>query len=339
MEDGIPEIENESSAMGDKLHHAMETDSEDDLDIHEIDKIEYCRSVKEEVISRFGEPDEIINEVQVKTVVDGVTITSGWVDQIYLYIKQKHAVYFDWKFGYKPVKNAAKNIQVVSYGLSIHKEFGVDEATAYVVRAPIKFASSYTFRKFYAIQEKLETIRYLNIECAKQKTPILKPTEYGCLYCKAKMFCPAYREFMEDKHDELGTELEQATGRPPDSLLVKLLDTYYTEKPFWKDVRVLAKIRIKEYVSHNQLMGDYGLQKSRAAKSYCESSVLRVLLDLIPTAEINDFKKLMLGKVKDTWVKRYRQENECTIKEAKIVYEGLTDQYITYETSESIKKY
>lgn len=64
MEQGIPDRKTIDSAHGDNMHKAMEDDSEDGLNIHEIDQKEFCESVREEARHIFGEPLAIAESIE-----------------------------------------------------------------------------------------------------------------------------------------------------------------------------------------------------------------------------------------------------------------------------------
>jgi hypothetical protein len=153
MELDIPDDEDDSdAARGTQLHKIMESIpvdiefTKDGFEIHnampalkadDIDQVEFCLNVHNEIISKYGKPKEVLDEfyIEYKSLDKRYdNITGGYLDRIYVY--NDFSVINDYKFGFKPVKAAASNIQVADYALLAHNDFGHNKVIVYITQPP-----------------------------------------------------------------------------------------------------------------------------------------------------------------------------------------------------------
>ena len=86
----------------------------------------------------------------------------------------------DWKFGYNPVNEVNKNIQLASYAVGAMQKFAASSCNCWVFQPRIYAKSSYTFQNADAIIENIKLI----IKRAKTESYVLNASEDACRYCR-----------------------------------------------------------------------------------------------------------------------------------------------------------
>lgn len=187
MQLGIENEDNEYSIEGTMLHEAVATGNIEILNDEQLALYQTCYDFLAEQVQ---DGDKVFKEQ--KVVIkdkDGSILTEGTADVVIQHEDDSITV-IDWKFGYNPVNEVNKNIQLASYAVGAMQKFAASSCNCWVYQPRIYAKSSYVFQNADAIIENIKLI----IKRAKTESYVLNASEDACRYCRAQMDCPAFRD-------------------------------------------------------------------------------------------------------------------------------------------------
>ena len=318
MQQGLSEIETEWSKEGALLHNAVATRNTDGLNDEQKEVVERCLIFWDTLFA--GDKWEVCIE-QKFSVLDenGKELTFGFLDLCMFNHVTGELLVVDWKFGYIPVKDVDRNIQLATYAVAAMQKFGVSECKCFVFQPRINKETHYTFTNASAIISNIKSI----IKRAKDSTIVLNAQQDACRYCNARLTCPAFRvEFQKLKASRADYDLTDT------NTLEKLYDTTKDVKSFIAEIERLVKQTIEEKGS----CGKYQFQTTEGAREVKDLNALYATVkDYLTIAEFNSVCKLTLGKFEDLLAGKLMKEVEVqggklTKAQAKtVVYEKIRD--------------
>lgn len=327
MQKGLPDVENEWSKEGTLLHNAVatmcKTGKADGLNDEQKETVELCMEFVHSIAS--GDDDLYIEEKFSVFDTDGSELTFGYLDFCIHNEKTGELIVVDWKFGFIPVKDVDKNIQLATYALAAMQRFGASKCKCYVFQPRIHRASHYTFTNPDAILANIKSI----IKRAKDSKIVLNAQQDACRYCNARLGCPAFRiEFQKLMASKGDCDLSDT------NTLEKLYDTAKDVKSFIAEI----ERHVKQMIEEKGSCGKYQFQISDGAREVKDLNALyAVVKDYLTTAEFNSVCKLTMGKFEDLLAGKLIKEVEIqggklTKAQAKtVVYEKIRD-LITHGT-------
>ena len=282
MQQGIPEQPSDAAAEGTLLHNAVATGNFDGLTSDQIELVTKCIEFR----NSFAEPDTLILNEEFVSVHDenGDEITTGTADCIILPRKPVPIV-IDWKFGYTPVNDVNKNIQLATYALGVMQEYKVDSVDAWVFQPRLHKKTHHIFTNATAILSNIKNI----INAAASENIYLKPSEAACRYCKARLSCPAFRvkfqKLMASRNDYDMNHIPT---------LEKLFDASKSIKTFLNEIENAVKSVIEE----KGACGKYVFQTTEGAREIKDLNALySVVKNYLTTAEFNNVCKVSVSKL------------------------------------------
>ena len=317
MQQGLPDVETEWSKEGTLLHNAVATGNMDGLNDEQKEVVECCLHFWDSIAHQ---DDEVLVEQNFSVFdTDGTEITNGFLDLCIFDQETGELIVVDWKFGYIPVKDVDKNIQLATYALAAMQRFGVSKCKCFVFQPRIHKESHYTFTNPDAILANVKSI----IRKAKDSKIVLNAQQDACRYCKARLTCPAFRvEFQKLTASRGDYDLTDT------NTLEKLYDTTKDVKTFISEIERLVKQTIEEKGS----CGKYVFQTSEGAREIKDLNALYATVkDYITIQEFNSVCKLTMGKFEDLMAGKLIKEVEIqggklTKAQAKtVVYEKIRD--------------
>ena len=317
MQQGLPDVETEWSKEGTLLHNAVATRNTDGLNDEQKEVVERCF----EFLNSITDGDDDIYIEQKFSVLDddGTELTFGYLDICIFNEKTRELIVCDWKFGFIPVKDVDRNIQLATYAVAAMQKFGVSKCKCFVFQPRINKETHYTFTNASAITSNIKSI----IKRAKDSTIVLNANQDACRYCKARLTCPAFRvEFQKLSASRADYDLADT------NTLEKLYDTTKDVKSFISEIERLVKQTIEEKGS----CGKYQFQTTEGAREVKDLNALYATVkDYLTIAEFNSVCKLTLGKFEDLLAGKLMKEVEVqggklTKAQAKtVVYEKIRD--------------
>jgi hypothetical protein len=312
MCDNLPDLEDEYTDSGNKLHEAMETG-----DITELTEEE------QELVIKAKEREEAFLES-----VDGIEYKEKTLNTIYKYkilnfgtcdkiiITPNNLAYLiDYKFGYYKVKK--DSLQILNYAIAVYQNYLVNKVVCLVNQPTI---NNYPIIAFESgdLKEGLEYIASI-IEKAKNSYE-LNPGEYQCRFCKAKSVCPAYQK----KFNQLQV-VENTLPEMSDENVINLYQQWEMIKKYGKEIETELKKRassasgcgkyyIKEVPGNRKIKDIQGYVN--CVSDYCTPQ------EIVNNCEISISKaeKLVTDKLKASGMKA---------KDAKIKFSELCESVIT----------
>lgn len=323
MQKGLPDRENEWSKEGALLHNAVATGNMEGLTDEQRDTVERCLNFRDSLVH---EDDEVLVEQKFSVFdADGSELTFGYLDLCIFNQDSGELIVVDWKFGYIPVKDVDKNIQLATYALAAMQRYGAKKCLCYVFQPRIHKASHYTFTNPDAIRCNVKCI----IKRAKDSKIVLNAEQDACRYCNARMECPAFRiEFQKLMASKGDYDLSDT------NTLERLYDAAKDVKSFISEV----ERHVKKMIEEKGRCGKYQFQIADGAREVKDLNALySVVKDYLTPAEFNSVCKLTLGKFEDLLAGKLIKEVELqggklTKVQAKaVVYEKIRD-LITHGT-------
>lgn len=340
MQKGFPEEPKSPDAEeGTMLHACVASGKTDGLNPEQTAAVTFCLDYLENLMKQRAEEGKKVVQLLFEerlTVYDenGEVLTEGIADVVVIYDDQS-ADNIDWKFGRGEVTPVSVNYQTAAYSLAIHQRFGCYQVTAHIVQPRLFKYDRYTFDKFPMLQRSIR----LCIEAAKSETSIvLRATENGCKYCRAKSICPAFREKFASL---VPAESESRDLSNPDILL-----------DWWNKAQIVEKFvgqlkqAVTDYCSEHGRLGDWVL-KERSGKKEVPNSVelCQRLNNYISAAEWRSVQTVNLGKLLDILAEKAIQRatakgEKLTAKKARedaetmiddLIQKGKPTQYLTKE--------
>ncbi len=329
LEHGLPEDDSEQSREGQLLH---------DYGAHP----EYDRSVlppnQRDLLDR--------NDSLIQTVLERVsghltdkepsirrevTLSTGTADMIAIFLDDHALLINDTKFGFKIVERADLNLQLRAYAVGAFDLFGIDEKMNLTNRAFVSIT-----QPRLAYEERITLAEYMpeDIEASRQQiaeilaasekpdAPLV-PGDVQCLYCKAKLICPAFQKWLAIPVATFPTlqtglsktareaYLEKRLGELSDDQLEKTL----VAVAFGNMIRPLATDEARKRIANGKL-DNYHLGKPVEKRELVDSQRAIALLTLGKVAtrdEILAMSSLPLGALEEA----YRKRTGCTWKEAR----------------------
>lgn len=317
MQQGLPDVETEWSKEGTLLHNAVATRNTDGLNDEQKEVVERCFEFLNSITN--GGDDIYIEQKFSVLDNDGTELTFGYLDICIFNEKTRELIVCDWKFGFIPVKDVDRNIQLATYAVAAMQKFGVSECKCFVFQPRINKETHYTFTNASAIISNIKSI----IKRAKDSTIVLNANQDACRYCKARLTCPAFRvEFQKLSASRADYDLTDT------NTLEKLYDTTKDVKSFISEIERLVKQTIEEKGS----CGKYQFQTTEGAREVKDLNALYATVkDYLTIAEFNSVCKLTLGKFEDLLAGKLMKEVEVqggklTKAQAKtVVYEKIRD--------------
>lgn len=319
MHRGIPEQPSEAAAEGTLLHNAVATGDFTGLTSEQIELVTRCIEFR----NSFVTPDALVlNEEAVRVHDDNDEIvTTGTADCIILPNKPV-PILIDWKFGYTPVNDVNKNIQLAAYALGVMQEYKVDSVDAWVFQPRLGKKTHHVFTNATAILSNIKTV----IKTASGDNILLKPSEAACRYCKARLNCPAFRvkfqKLMASRNDYDLSDVPT---------LEKLYDASKPIKSFLNEV----ENAVKSIIEAKGACGKYIFQTSEGAREIKDLNALySVVKNYLTTAEFNNVCKVSVSKLESAVADRMiagakAEGGKLSKAEAKRVVSELISDLIT----------
>lgn len=323
MQKGLPDVENEWSKEGTLLHNAVATGKTDGLNDEQKETVERCLNFWDSIVH---EDDETLVEQKFSVFdTDRSELTFGYLDLCVFNQETGELIVVDWKFGYIPVKDVDKNIQLATYALAAMQRYGAKKCLCYVFQPRIHKASHYTFTNPDAILANVKSI----IKRAKDNKIVLNAQQDACRYCNARLGCPAFRiEFQKLMASKGDCDLSDT------NTLERLYDTAKDVKSFISEI----ERHVKQMIEEKGSCGKYQFQTSDGAREVKDLNALyAVVKDYLTPAEFNSVCKLTLGKFEDLFASKLIAEadiqgQKLTKAQAKsAVFEKIRD-LITHGT-------
>ena len=282
MQRGIAERSGDAAEEGKLLHNAVATGDFTGLTSDQIELVEKCIEFR----NSFTAPDTLVlNEEAVRVHDDNdEVVTTGTADCIILPNKPV-PILIDWKFGYTPVNDVNKNIQLAAYALGVMQEYKVDSVDAWVFQPRLHKKTHHVFTNSNAILSNIKSI----IKTASGDNMLLKPSEAACRYCEARLSCPAFRvkfqKLMASRNDY---DLNHIPT------LEKLFDASKSIKTFLNEIENAVKSVIEE----KGACGKYVFQTTEGAREIKDLNALySVVKNYLTTAEFNNVCKVSISKL------------------------------------------
>ena len=135
MQQGLPDVETEWSKEGTLLHNAVATGNLDGLNDEQKETVEKCLNFLDSLVH---EDDEVLVEQKFSVFdTDGSELTFGYLDLCIFNQDTGELIVVDYKFGYIPVKDVDKNIQLATYALAAMQRYGAKKCKCYVFQPRI----------------------------------------------------------------------------------------------------------------------------------------------------------------------------------------------------------
>lgn len=281
MQQGLPEETSEWAEEGTLLHKAVETE---DLSILKTDEQKMVAEKSIDFVRKISAGASMIFKEERVDIKDsnGALLTYGFVD--IGFVKNNELTIIDLKFGYTPVKDVSRNIQLATYAVGAMQRYGVSECKAIVYQPRIGQKSEYVFKYAAAIIENIRAI----ISKAKDRNLVLNASEDACRYCRARLNCPAFR-----------LNFQRLSACRPDydlsdiPTLVSLYEASKEAKSFINEVEAAVKKVIEEKGS----CGKFIFQTTEGSREVKDLNALyAVVKDYLTPQEFNSVCKITLGK-------------------------------------------
>lgn len=282
MQQGLPEDESEYAKEGTMLHNAVATKCLEGLNYEQATAVQKCLDLLNKLTE---EGDQVFFEKKLPVKdPNGTVLTEGFIDVI-IYNKAKgKLIVTDWKFGYTPVKDVSRNIQIATYSVAAMQFFGMDHCKAIIFQPRIFQKSEHLFTRPDAIIENIKII----IDSAKRRNLFLAASEDACRYCRARLNCPAFR-----------LNFQRLTACKPDydlsniPTLISLYEASKEAKSFINEVEAA----VKKVIEEKGRCGNYVFQITDGAREVKDLNALyAVVKDYLTPQEFNSVCKITLGK-------------------------------------------
>jgi len=189
----LPEEESEYAEEGQLLHELMAHPHEArelvELDDEQREALAFCRDFI--AAQNIGETAIQLSEQQISALYeDGLTMFTGTVDCVF--IVDKTAYLFDYKFGRSIVAKESVKTQNTAYALGLHDTYGVDYVKCFAVFPRLKDVIWFDINDFESYRGLFSAI----IESTEDADAALYHGEH-CTYCRGKSICPEFKRMTE----------------------------------------------------------------------------------------------------------------------------------------------
>lgn len=319
LEEGLPSFETEHAKDGTEKHAKAAAmieafkagkpiEEEDEAVVRAFDKFR-------EILPETDQPVDIFTERPLSYKYCGIEQYRGTSDVVI--VTAEKIVIIDFKFGHRPVEDAANNIQGAAYALAAMKEFQRDVAEVHFCNPVIGQYSSHTFNDWTGIAQYI--LGVIN-RCKQEGAPAV-PGEVQCRYCKAAYHgtCPALAKTAElaaVKAEEL-VSLPSLSELPAETLV-----------ELKRKCDLVAKLadrvdnRIRTICEAEGSCGPFKLKTVSGGREIPEITEAFKRLDKVFTAEeYLGFCTLSVSKLEKGFAAKKKQNGEFkTEKEAKIQF-------------------
>ena len=289
MQQGLPETPSAISAEGTLLHNAVATGDFTGLNDEQIEVVQQCIDFYK---SFMKEGSQVLFEqaVEIKNPETGEVLTQGIVDCIVI-VEPDVIVVIDWKFGYNPVSNVERNIQLASYSAGVMQLFNVSAVDAWVFQPRIHKKSHHLFTNEDAICANIKVI--INKTSVSSEGSIhLFACEEACRYCKARLNCPAFR-----------VKFQKLTASNGDYDLnhIPTLEKLYEASKGVKSFLSEIENAVKRVIEEKGRCGKYTFELSKGSREVKDLNALYgKVQDYLTPQEFNSVCKVSLGKFEAT---------------------------------------
>ncbi len=327
LEHGLPEDDSEQSREGQLLHdycarpqydRAMLKPNQRDL----LDRADaLLKLVMDRVKLKYN------GKRFIERHLDNSSGITGTPDIIYTWeAETKSALVVDLKFGYKLVERAELNLQLRCYAVLVFDFLKSVPSSLYVsiIQPRLAYEERTTLAEYTPedIEASRQQIAEILTASEKPDAPLI-PGDVQCLYCKAKLICPAFQKWLAIPVATFPTlqtglsktareaYLEKRLGELTDEQLEKTL----VAVAFGNMIRPLSNDEARKRIAEGKL-DNYHLGKPIEKRELVDSQRAIALLTLGKVAtrdEILAMSSLPLGALEEA----YRKRTGCTWKEAR----------------------
>ncbi|MGE4300864.1 MAG: DUF2800 domain-containing protein [Victivallaceae bacterium] len=290
MQQGLPKDDSEAAIEGTLLHNAVATKSVDGLTTEQQVSVIKCLNFAKSLIPPG--PHEIYTEIPLEVAIGGKVITYGTADYL-IRTSENRLILIDWKFGYAPVNNASKNIQLASYAVGVMQKFGATECECWIYQPRINHNTHHVFRNASSIIDHI----WLIIREATDDTFLrFSPGDEACRYCRARLACPAFRrKYMKVSGVRDGFDLSN-----PDKVSKMYEDTRLI-KSFVSDV----ENALRRIIESTGSCGKYCFQTCDGSRQIKDLNALySAIKDIVTPGEFNSICSVTLGKLESLYAEK-----------------------------------
>lgn len=285
MQQGLPDATSDISAEGTLLHNAVATGDFTGLSDEQIEVVQQCIDFYK---SFMKEGSTVLFEqaVEIKDPETGIVLTKGIIDCIVV-IEPDVIVCIDWKFGYIPVNDVARNIQLASYSAGVMQLFNVSSVDAWVFQPRIHKKSHHLFTSESAICANIQAI-ITKTQISSSGSIHLFACEEACRYCKARLNCPAFR-----------VKFQKLTASNGDYDLnhIPTLEKLYEASKGVKSFLSEIENAVKKVIEEKGRCGKYTFEFTKGSREVKDLNALYAAVkDYLTPQEFNDVCKVTLGK-------------------------------------------
>lgn len=267
-----------------------------------VDKNEdiYAKEYVEYVLSIVKDFDNLYVE-QTLSFSDFVKNQSGTPDAVYISDKTAHI--FDYKFGQGVIVYAEDNYQLFTYALAVLQNFKhVENFELHIIQPRVSHFSS-TIIKKDELLEFAEKVKKASFN-ALSANPDFNATKKGCKWCTFKPKCKALFKKTEEIMSLQGKELTESDK-------IKVLDNEKLVLDFIKSV----KDDCFNHLSSGGKIEGYYLKEGVKRRKY-KHNAEKILLQKLPENELYEKKLLPITKVELKIGKKEFANLDVTFKES-----------------------
>lgn len=240
-EKGMPDIPNEYSEAGDKMHLAWEKDDPSGLDEEEVELLSAAWQQREKLQAdwqqQFAIPSESLDRKREYrewvTGKDGVEIFSVKMDERWIAPEQRLALVIDLKTGREPAPPPSDNWQLRTGAVALYMNHPIIHCRTAIIQPWCKTQPPCDYD--------LESLRRSARLIAETVTKITKPNqprtpgEVQCRWCKAKATCP------EANTEMLTIQPVQSWPTIPPERKLELWDAAHRAEKIAADIKALVR--------------------------------------------------------------------------------------------------
>lgn len=255
VEQAIPDMTSPEASSGTRIHEAVakmlsykEGDIHLDVDTTEAELARKCVDFVENIKNKI---QQVLVEQPLAYYEEGQTepLYTGTADVVL--VSDFDVLVIDWKTGFRPVVEAANNLQGAAYALAAMQKFSKSSAKVIFYNPRISQETSHTFTNWRGIRDEIKAI----IDKCTSPDRQLCTGEKQCKYCKGALSgsCPALQTQMLQFSVAEKAGLKERLDQMP---IPQLLELFEASKPA---MTIIESIRNKviEVAEKEGHCGDY----------------------------------------------------------------------------------
>ena len=273
--------------------------STDGLERSQAEAVESCVDF---LASIRQEGDEVLHEQKVEIKDDdGQQVVFGTADVIVKHAAGNISV-IDWKFGYNPVRDVADNAQLAAYCAAAMQMTGSPECHGYVFQPRIKNKCYFKFSDSRAIIGNIKRI----ITQAQSERLVLHASDEACMYCRARIGCPAFRA----KYQRMTAVSPAECDICDEGRLVRLFEETKLVKSFVTQV----EDAVRNMIEKTGRCGRYVFQQCEGSRQISDLNALfERIKDMVTPREFNSLCSVSIGKLDAILVDKIRAASDDAI--------------------------